>query len=298
MGISINGARFLAHAASKGLVLGRTTVVGRQGLFAPPSLLRQILVRHGLEVKKESENFFQEMKAEWADSLFFALGATSLEFLDASGYEGATRLHDLNHPIVQDWEETTDTLIDSGSLEHVFDVKTAVENYLRLVRVGGSILLLDMPAVNFCGHGFYQFSPEFFCEVFSEKHGFELQTLALSADWGYAPFYSASRPRDKKGRVEPTSSDPCHLFVRARKIRSFSGLEHSIVQSDYAETWKAATSSITGGVPRNALAEALRALWRWVSPAGYWRFSTRRNCRRKLRASAINKGLGVIPLDI
>src|SRR5208283_1663993 len=136
MAISINGARFLAYSLTEGLSLGRTTVIGRQGLFAPPNLLRDLFRRHGLPVSAESEAFFREEWADWADPFFRALGANPLEFMDASAYEGATRIHDLNRPIKRDWDETADSLIDAGSLEHVFDVKTAIENYLRMVRVG------------------------------------------------------------------------------------------------------------------------------------------------------------------
>jgi hypothetical protein len=280
------------------MVLNHTTVVGRQGLFAPPALLRQLFVRYGLPISEESEAFFGEERAEWADSFFRALGAGPLEFLDASPYEGATRIHDLNRPIGKDWEESADTLIDSGSLEHVFDVKMAVENYLRLVRVGGSILLLDMPAVNLCGHGFYQFSPEFFCEVFSKANGFELETLALAAEWGYSTFYTVAHPRDAGGRVEIPSPDACHLFVRARKIREFRGFGKAITQSDYAAAWNHPRAVLEAPPPRHGISEALRRAWRRIDPVGYWRFSTRRDRRRSVRANAIGRGRYVVPLDI
>ena len=219
MAITINGARFLAYSRFRGLELRRTTVVGRQGLFAPPALLRPILHRHGLTVDPEDEAFFHGEMPEWADSLFRAFGSKELEFLDVSSYEGATRLHDLNRPVGDDWEESTDTLIDAGSLEHIFNVKTAMENYLRMVRIGGNIVLLDMPAVNLCGHGFYQFSPEFFCEVFSRRHGFELVSLALAEDWAYAPFFSVARPRERpwQGRT-PWQCRLSHLLPRAEDL--------------------------------------------------------------------------------
>ncbi len=288
----------MAHSVAGGLALGRTTVVGRQGLFAPPNLLQALLLKHGLPVSGEFERFFREEKVEWADTFFRALGANPLEFLDASDYEGATRLHDLNRPIGPDWRETSDTLIDAGSLEHVFDAKTAIENYLQMVRIGGSILLLDMPAVNFCGHGFYQFSPEFFCEVFSERHGFEMRSLALAAEWGYAPFYAVAHPRDKGRRVEIPNADPCHLFVHARKIREFVGFTQSVTQSDYAEAWSQPVTIPERKSGGSGISEAIRRVWRRIDPAGYWRFSTRRNSRRGLRFNAVRRGRNVVPMDI
>ncbi len=298
MAISINGARFLAYSVSKGSSLRRTVVVGRQGLFAPPPLLRALLMRYGMSVPEQSASFFGQEKVEWADPFFGALGAEPLEFLDASDYEGCTRIHDLNRPIPADWEESADALIDAGSLEHVFDVKTAIENYLRLVRVGGSIVLLDMPAVNFCGHGFYQFSPEFFCEVFSERHGFELQTLALAADWGYAPFYRVGRPREVGGRVEILSDIPSHLFICARKTRPFTGFTRSVNQSDYEMAWDRLAPAPRDARRRARFLDLLRSAWRRIDPQGYWRFSTRRNRMRTLRANSVPAGRNLIPLNI
>jgi len=297
MAISINGARFLTHAVASGCKLGRTVVVGRQGLFASPPLLRELFVRHRLPIRAADEEFFRLERTEWADALFTALGAEPLEFLDQSDYEGATFLHDLNRPISAAWEESVDTVLDSGSLEHVFDVKTAIENYLRMVRVGGTVMLLDMPAVNFCGHGFYQFSPEFFCEVFSARHGFELRTLALAPEWGYAPFYTVRRPREVGGRVEIPSLDACHLFVAARKTAPFSGFRRSICQSDYEVAW-GKSAMPTAAVPDHGLAGALRRVWRAVDAKGYWRFSTRRDRRRHQHRHALGRGRYLQPLDI
>lgn len=298
MAISINGARFLAHSVASGLALGRTTVVGRQGLFALPNLLRGLFERHRLPISEETARFFDEKEPEWADGLFRGLGADPLEFLDVSPYEGATRIHDLNDPVGKDWDETCQTLVDAGSLEHIFDVRTAIENYLRMVRVGGSVLLLDMPAVNFCGHGFYQFSPEFFCEVFSDRHGFELQALALAPDWGYSPFYTVKRPRDTGGRVEIPSSESCHLFIRARKMRAFPGLARPIVQSDYEKVWSSAPPPGSNSSRRQGWPETMRRMWRRFDPAGYWRFSTHRDRLRTHRLNAIDRGRFVTPLDI
>ncbi len=298
MAISLNGARFLSYSVSQGLVLGQTTVVGRQGLFAPPRLLRELCRRHGLRVAEEDRSFFDEASAEWADPFFRILGAKPLEFLDASAYEGATRLHDLNSPIPRDWDASGDTLIDAGSLEHVFDVKTAFENYLRLVRVGGSVVLLDMPAVNLCGHGFYQFSPEFFCEVFSERHGFELRSLALAEDWANAPFYAVAHPRSRRRRVEILDGLPCHLFIWARKVAPFAGFARAPVQSDYAEAWNLGPQSIRAAEPTAGIAGRIRSIWKKIDLPGYWAFSTKRNKRRMVRQNAVGRTNDLEPMEL
>jgi hypothetical protein len=298
MAITVNGVRFLSHCRGRGLSLDHTTVVGRQGLFAPPGLLRPILARHGLSPGPEHDAFFNGGMQEWADPLLRALGATRLEFMDYSDYEGATRLHDLNQPVGASWEESTGALVDAGSLEHVFDVRTAIENYLRIVRVGGDVVLMDMPAVSFCGHGFYQFSPEFFCEVFSERNGFELVSLMLAEEWAFAPFYSVTRPRDAGGRVEIVDGRSCHLFVHARKKAPFHGFSGSIVQSDYETAWKRPAPAGAGDRKGGGLADALRSAWRRFDPKGYWTFTTRRDTLRKARAHQVGRSGHLTPIDL
>ena len=63
-------------------------------------------------------------------------------------------------------------------MEHLFDVKQVLSNYMNLVKIGGSLFICTN-ANNLCGHGFYQFSPEFFYRVFTEANGFAVESLCL-----------------------------------------------------------------------------------------------------------------------
>jgi len=49
-----------------------------------------------------------------------------------------------------------DTLVNFGSLEHVYNAPQALLNVSELCRNGGQILHL-LPGNNFCGHGFWRF---------------------------------------------------------------------------------------------------------------------------------------------
>jgi hypothetical protein len=125
-----------------------------------------------------------------------------------------------------------------------------------------------------------------------------LTSLALAPDWGYSPFYSVKRPRDAGGRVEIPSGESCHLFVWARKVGPFQGFSRPIVQSDYETAWKAPAAAGTHGMRRSGFAESIRMAWRRLDPAGYWRFSTRRDRVRTRRLNAIERGRFVTPLNI
>jgi 2-polyprenyl-3-methyl-5-hydroxy-6-metoxy-1,4-benzoquinol methylase len=73
--------------------------------------------------------------------------------IDASDYENATYVHDLNVPIPDHLKGQFDLVDDGGTLEHVFNFPVALRNCMEMVKVGGH-LLLNVPTNNFVGHGF------------------------------------------------------------------------------------------------------------------------------------------------
>jgi hypothetical protein len=79
--------------------------------------------------------------------------------LDASPYEGADTIHDMNTPVPEAWHGRYDVVIDSGSLEDIFNFPVAIANLANMLRVGGTIFVTT-PANNLMRHGFYQFSPD------------------------------------------------------------------------------------------------------------------------------------------
>ena len=54
----------------------------------------------------------------------------------------------------------------------IFNFPVAIRNLMRMAKVGGQVFLTT-PANNFCGHGFYQFSPELAYRIFALENGFE-----------------------------------------------------------------------------------------------------------------------------
>jgi hypothetical protein len=61
--------------------------------------------------------------------------------LDASPYEGADTIHDMNTPVPEAWHGRYDVVIDSGSLEDIFNFPVAIANLanmLRVARIRGS----------------------------------------------------------------------------------------------------------------------------------------------------------------
>ena len=163
-------------------------------------------------------------------------GARTVDSVDASAYEQATLLHDMNLP----WAEgqpglgSYDAVLDFGCLEHVFDFPVAWRNCVALCRVGGH-LFHSLPANNLSGHGFYQFSPELFFNLYQAKNGFELLGLwfALKADPRH--WWKVADPAAVRHRVTLRNAHEVYMLVVAKKLAEVGPLPPP-QQSDYAQS--------------------------------------------------------------
>jgi SAM-dependent methyltransferase len=101
-----------------------------------------------------------------ANAVLTLLGADSVSVADISPYENPDYLIDLNNRGGPEYNDKFDIIFDIGTLEHIFDVPTALENITRMLKPGGRVILV-VPSSNYIDHGFYQFSPTLFYDFFS-----------------------------------------------------------------------------------------------------------------------------------
>jgi SAM-dependent methyltransferase len=280
--VTATTAEFLAEARRDGADFGRTLTIGRQASFAGPVALAAILRRHRVWPEGESRrSFFRRFRdgPPWfVDPYLRALGARELSALDVSGYEGADILHDLNEPVPDELEARFDLVFDGGSLEHVFDVPTALRNYMRMVRPGGRLIVQTM-ANNHCGHGFYQFSPELFFRVLSEANGYRTERLHVAGEdvdftrpvagvsfpANVRSFrYAVVDPEEVRERVLLRSRAGVGLLVQAQRVAAVPPLEGRVQQSDYRPIWSG-TERTAIDVP-DAEAGRLRSAFRRLVP--------------------------------
>jgi len=106
-----------------------------------------------------------------ARTFFEMLGINDYWDLDCSDYENPVIIHDLNLPVAEELRSKFNLILDSGTMEHIFDVRQVVENLVRMCRASGWIVHIT-PASNFLDHGLYSFSPIFFYDVYG-ANGFD-----------------------------------------------------------------------------------------------------------------------------
>ena len=227
MGFETNAAALLLKMRRDGVDFGRVLTLGHQHLHLDPATHRRVLARLGRPLAGDVPVY--------ADGLLTAMGATQIEALDASTYEGATRLHDLNEPVPAAWHEQFDLVFDGGTLEHVFNFSTALKNCMQMVKPHGRFVSVTMPN-NWCGHGFYQFSPELFFRALSPENGFSIVEMYF-ADVEGRHFFRVIDPAAARQRVQLWTSDPVFLLVHARRDAVRDVFARVPQQSDYVSDW-------------------------------------------------------------
>jgi hypothetical protein len=270
LGIDANGAAFLALAYASGADFTRTCMVGRQGLFLSPKDLLSSFASVGVALDPNAVTGAFSLQERFAEPFFKMLGAQEIASLDASDFEGATVIHDMNQPVPPSLDRRFSAVFDGGSLEHVFNYPVAVTNAMRMVELGGHFIAVT-PANNEMGHGFYQFSPELIFRVFSDTNGYELERLLIAENRKEVTWYEVSDPAVLGARGVLVNCHVTYLYLQARRVSDVPLFKHWPQQSDYAVAWSggptpAKRDNVHAFVPLRRLVERLAppGVWDWA----------------------------------
>lgn len=225
MGIDKDVAKFLLSARERAVDFRKSLTLGSQKLQ---------FFNHDYTTLADAFQLKDFTDVKTSEDFLRFLGAVEIAAMDFSNYEGASILHDLNQPIGAELEEKFSFVLDGGTTEHVFNFPTALANAMKMVEVGGHLVIIT-GGNNFLGHGFYQFSPELFYRALSQENGFQMQRL-IAAEVG-GRWYEVADPKAVKARVELINDKPVYLMVLAKKIESKPLFANAPQQSDYVEMW-------------------------------------------------------------
>lgn len=239
MGINYNNAALLAKAKHSNICFDKILTIGHQTLYLSQKQIKQLAKYYGLTI--DTSVFLHK---QYADKFFkIFLDAKSVMSLDYSDYQDCDIIHDMNHSINPNYHEKFDVVIDGGSLEHIFNFPTAVENCMKMVKKGGSLFIFTV-ANNHTGHGFYQFSPELFFRIFQSENGFKIRDVILEkSSFPGAELssknkcYSVVDPAYVKRRVGLVSKSPVMIMVHAIRTEVKSVFADYPIQSDYASIY-------------------------------------------------------------
>lgn len=219
MGLDLMTAEFLLHCKRAGVTFKDSCTLGRQSVILLPSERRLAEQWSGIRLDRSA----------YAERFFETLGAETPHSMDASGYEGADIIHNLNEVVPPSLVDRFDCLVDGGTLEHIFDFPKALNSCLRMVRPGGHLIICNV-ANNHMGHGFYQFSPELFYSAFRPENGCRIRFLYLNEN---GTWFRPLDPGLVNHRVEARTRGFTRIYVCVERISSIVPFLVPPHQSDY-----------------------------------------------------------------
>jgi hypothetical protein len=230
--IDATGQRLLEACARRGVDFTRTLMLGRQELAG----------------------------GTYSEPFFRRLGAVSVDSIDASDFEGATIIADLNRPLQQDLRRRFSAVFDGGTLEHIFDIATALRSCLDLVELGGHYIA-SSPANNWPGHAFYQFSPDLVFRTLSREAGYQMRAAFIVEMRNSERWYAIPDPQAVEARVHWMNRFRTMLVVVAQRVELLD-LSHFVPQqSDYVRRWRAHELPPDAGLKYGPKNPVKRRLW-------------------------------------
>jgi SAM-dependent methyltransferase len=181
MGLPRAAISLLLHEANRRPFSGTIATLGRQHVYATEDEIRQLAARHNVQPGNAAITLHREPSLQAChfvsdDSLYQLLGFQQSVRIDCSEYEAPDELIDLNQlETPPHLVETFDVVLDSGTIEHIFDVPAALRHCSRMLRPGGRVIHIT-PTANCVDHGFYSISPTLYAD-FYQASGFEIDRL-------------------------------------------------------------------------------------------------------------------------
>ena len=266
MGLNIHALRLLFHAKRNGASLDRVVTVGRLDALLTPEQVDAEFSSFGEPLAPGEALQLIHARDRYCEPIIERMGAERVDALDASDYEGANIVHDLNQPLDPQHKNKYSLLLDGGTLEHVFHFPEALKSCMSMVRVGGHALF-SLPANNEMGHGFYQFSPELFFRAFSEENGYRMKGLYLVPLYKDGAWYEVEDPAVLRERVGFNSSnDQLGLLVFAERIADVPIFAKTPQQSDYVVAWDGASGNRLDWFDRMAFGDSKPSALRKLIP--------------------------------
>ena len=106
----------------------------------------------------------------------------NLTIVDVVKHRGVEEFLDLNEPLKEQFFKRFDLVVDTGTLEHCFNVGTAFKNMCNMTKVGGVIVTAAPYSRPF--HGYYNFVKETYSDGFG-KNGFEILKKVVPTEVNY-----------------------------------------------------------------------------------------------------------------
>ncbi len=231
MGLTSSNLKFILRKSKKYKFSGPVLTFGNQDIYASESDIREWAKEDKIFLKKPRKILYSTSKSTpkinkeatehiHASTFFEFIGINSRNYydIDKFNFDKPKIIHDLQFPIYPKFHNFFNLIIDSGTLEHIFDVKSVMENIVKMTKPGGYVLQF-IPAQNFLNHGFYQFSPTFFSDFYT-NNGFEVvESYIVEIKGGLDRFHYYNQDKDYMSVFLNPKSRLVNCFLVKKKIQ-------------------------------------------------------------------------------
>lgn len=183
MGLPKPAACLLLREAACRPFSGSVATLGRQDILFDQGWLRRTAARMGVSLHPTEITLHRDpalaLRGFMSDDSFLkSLGFRQIVRLDYSDFEAPDYLLDLNAPHTpEDLRQRFDTILDGGTLEHVFHLPHALRHLFEMLRPGGRVIHFS-PSANHLDHGFYMFSPTLLWDYYTTNQ-FQINTFYI-----------------------------------------------------------------------------------------------------------------------
>lgn len=245
MGLARAAIHLLLLEAARRPFSGTIVTLGRQHVYATADEVRVMAKRLGVLLASTEIELHREphlaSKGYISDtSLLKMLGFETIFRVDYSDYESPEATFDLNDTLTPDeLQGRFDVVLDSGTIEHVFDIAAALRHCCRMVKPGGRVIHLT-PSSNCVEHGFHSVSPTLFADYYTVSQ-FQLDRIYLCripldlprGVWNVYDYLGASQ------RFIPLGQLDSKIWFTYAVVTAGAGPVPGIPQqSFYVKTWK------------------------------------------------------------
>ncbi|MCX6727111.1 MAG: hypothetical protein NTY75_04910 [Candidatus Shapirobacteria bacterium] len=170
-----------------------------------------------IKINSQAKNYIH------ASTFFESLGVKTKEYFDIDkfDFDSPKIIHDLQQPIPKKFYNYFNFILDSGTIEHIFDIKNVMDNIVKVTKIDGFVLHLT-PTQNFINHGFYQISPTFFYDYYTQN-GFKIiESYYIETRSNCYRFFQYDQKNDYTGLfINPLNRiGSCFLVKKVKNISS------------------------------------------------------------------------------
>jgi len=242
MGLTAKAIKYIIKCSRKYDIKGPVLTLGNQDIYATEHDITRWLEDEGLPVKRPAAIKYstshtipkinpQAKKYIHAETFFEFIGIPSQQYydIDKFDFDHPKIIHDLEKPIDRRFHKFFNFIIDSGTMEHIFDIRSVMDNIVHTTNLGGYVLQL-IPAQNFLNHGFYQFSPTFFYDFYT-ANGFEIvESYIIEQRGSIDRFHKYDQKKDYTGLL---FFKPHNRLANCFLVRKISEVKEIISPSQY-----------------------------------------------------------------